>query len=68
MGQGTNNGGGARWADMERGTCPKCGLTRPVGVSQHERRFLCNNSTRCRARADRKAIREARQHLNKSKT
>lgn len=51
---GTNNGGGPRWADMPRATCPKCGLNRPVGVTQHEDGFYCRSQARCEARAKRK--------------
>lgn len=56
---GTNNGGGARWADMPRGTCPKCGLTRPVGVHQGDRGFVCTRPSKCEARAEKKRAQAA---------
>lgn len=56
MGIGTNNGGGPRWATMPRATCPRCGLTRPVGVTQADRDFVCRNRAKCEERrAKRKA-------------
>lgn len=61
---GTNNGGGPRWADMERGTCPRCGLTRAVGVFQmRDRGGECNNRGRCDARIAAKKAREKRDKL-----
>lgn len=51
---GTNNGGGPRWTTMPRGTCPKCGLNKPVGVRQHETGNYCRNRSKCEARAKRK--------------
>lgn len=51
---GTNNGGGPRWGTMPRGKCPLCGLIKPVGVRQAERGFVCNNSSKCRARRDKR--------------
>jgi len=55
MVSGTNNGGGPRWATMPRATCPRCGLTRPVGILQHERGNYCRNQSKCEARRKRKA-------------
>lgn len=52
---GTNNGGGPRWAKMPRAVCPRCGLNKPVGVTQSTRGFVCNNRVRCDARAKKKA-------------
>lgn len=54
MVQGTNNGGGPRWATMPRATCPRCGLTRPVGIAQHERGNVCRNTEKCKQRAARR--------------
>ena len=53
----TNNGGGPRWATMPRATCPRCGLHRPVGLTQGESGFECRNRGKCderRAAKDRK--------------
>lgn len=51
---GTNNGGGPRWATMPRKTCPRCGLTRPVGECQGERNYECRSRSKCDARKARK--------------
>lgn len=51
---GTNNGGGPRWGSMPRETCPLCGLTRPVGVTQGDRRFECRNKAKCDERRKRR--------------
>lgn len=48
---GTNNGGGPRWGTMPRATCPKCGLNKPVGVTQSDSNFVCRNTDKCAARA-----------------
>lgn len=65
MSSGTNNGGGPRWADMPRGQCPKCGLVKPVGVTQHERGFLCRSPDKCGKR-QRQRERKTRLALAKS--
>ncbi len=51
---GTNNGGGPRWGTMPRETCPRCGLTRPVGIHQGENAWLCNNTEKCHKRMERR--------------
>lgn len=55
---GTNHGGGPRWGTMPRATCPLCGLTRPVGLHQHERGYVCRNREKCAARAARRKAKE----------
>lgn len=48
--RGTNNGGGPRWATMPRGTCPRCGLNKPIGVLQEENGLQCHNREKCEKR------------------
>lgn len=54
MASGGNRGGGPRWATMQRATCPICGLNRPVGALQGERRFVCRNKAKCEERRKRR--------------
>jgi len=55
MVQGTNNGGGPRWAMMSRARCPLCGLVKPVGESQVARQGgVCHNTAKCRERRERR--------------
>lgn len=59
---GTNNGGGPRWADMERAECPRCGLFRPVGTMQVIRNGgCCLNPSKCDARAAKRAAKHIKQ-------
>lgn len=57
---GKNNGGGPRWGTMPRATCPRCGLTRPVGITQGERAYLCNNTAKCHARMEKREKKAAK--------
>lgn len=58
-GGGTNHGGGPRWGSMPRGTCPRCGLNKFVGVLQGEEKDnLCNNVTKCTERMRRRTKRK----------
>jgi hypothetical protein len=57
MTQGTNNGGGPRWATMPRACCPWCGLVKPVGVMQVQRNGgRCNNRKKCDERRRRRRV------------
>lgn len=54
---GGNNGGGARWHLMARAVCPRCGLSKPVGVTQLARNGgECINRGKCAKRAARRAL------------
>ena len=44
----SNRGGGPRWATMPRAKCPRCGLVKPVGVTQVARNGgECANRRKC---------------------
>ena len=58
----SNRGGGPRWGTMPRATCPRCGLTKPVGILQVERNGgVCGNEEKCKRRAERRRLKQKRE-------